>query len=62
MNRLHASTHPWTAAQEEELRRLDFELLTLQDDLFRLFGQLVGVVHLLELFILLVGVLELLLR
>jgi len=22
MNRLHASTHPWTAAQEEELRRL----------------------------------------
>ncbi len=22
MNRLHTSTHPWTAAQEEELRRL----------------------------------------
>ncbi len=22
MNRLHQSTHPWTAAQEEELRRL----------------------------------------
>jgi hypothetical protein len=22
MNRLHATTHPWTAAQEEELRRL----------------------------------------
>ena len=22
MNRLHAATHPWTAAQEEELRRL----------------------------------------
>ena len=22
MNRLHQTTHPWTAAQEEELRRL----------------------------------------
>ncbi len=36
MNRLHQSTHPWTTAQEEELRRLARANLTPADIASRL--------------------------
>ncbi|RYD95747.1 MAG: hypothetical protein EOP61_19185 [Sphingomonadales bacterium] len=36
MNRLHTATHPWTAAQEEELRRLARANITPADIAARL--------------------------